>query len=220
MEQRNIDAYVATGRAKHATAGEAGKEVAATAVSAVGAPSSTQEVPALTRVGAESPHIPKLDAVEANLEATEKRNTDAYVATGRAEHATDAEAGEETVATAVSAVDAPSSTQDAPAPTRVEAMREKIKSGGYASPYRLRTQLPEPVFGQIKEARGFRQVLMRGVEKVRAEFALVCTAHNLLKLAQGRSLRIPAIATTCSKRIATTRSNRSRPSNLTDRDQL
>ena len=66
-------------------------------------------------------------------------------------------------------------------------MREKIKSGGYASPYRLRKQLPEPslCFGQIKEARGFRQFLMRGVEKVRAEFALVCTAHNLLKLAQG-----------------------------------
>ena len=207
MERRNIDAYVATGRAKHATDGEAEKEVAARAVSAVGAPSSTQEVPALTRVGAESPHIPMLDAVEANLgskpeqasadsgycseanlEATEKRNTDAYVATGRAQHATDAEAGEETAATAVSAVDAPSSTQDAPAPTRVEAMREKIKSGGYASPYRLRKQLPEPVFGQIKEARGFRQFLMRGVEKVRAEFALVCTAHNLLKLAQGRSL--------------------------------
>jgi hypothetical protein len=44
------------------------------------------------------------------------------------------------------------------------------------------------VFGQIKEARGFRQFLMRGVEKVRAEFALVCTTHNLLKLAQGGSL--------------------------------
>ena len=205
MERRNIDAYVATGRAKHATDGEAGKEVAATTPTAVGAPSSTQEIPALTGVGAESPHIPMLDAVEANLgskpeqtsagycseanlEATEKHNTDVYVATGRAKHATDAEAEEETAATAVSAVNAPSSTQDAPAPTRVEAMREKIKSGGYASPYRLRKQLPEPVFGQIKEARGFRQFLMRGVEKVRAEFALVCTAHNLLKLAQGRSL--------------------------------
>ena len=44
------------------------------------------------------------------------------------------------------------------------------------------------MFGQIKQARGFRQFLMRGLEKVRAEWALVCTAHNLLKLAQGRSL--------------------------------
>jgi Transposase DDE domain len=47
--------------------------------------------------------------------------------------------------------------------------------------------LPEPVFGQIKQARGFRRFLMRGLEKVGAEWAIVCTAHNLLKLAQGRS---------------------------------
>ena len=66
-------------------------------------------------------------------------------------------------------------------------MREKIKAGGYDSPYRLRKQLPEPVFGQIKQARGFRQFLMRGVEKVRGEWGMVCTAHNLSKLAQGWS---------------------------------
>jgi hypothetical protein len=57
-----------------------------------------------------------------------------------------------------------------------------------ASPYRLRKQLPEPVFGQIKQARGFRQFLLRGFEKVRAEWALICTTHNLLKLANGRIL--------------------------------
>ena len=74
------------------------------------------------------------------------------------------------------------------APTRVEAMRAKIKAGGHASPYRLRKQLPEPVFGQIKQARGFRQFLLRGIEKVRAEWAIVCTAHNLLKLAKGLKL--------------------------------
>ena len=67
-------------------------------------------------------------------------------------------------------------------------MREKIKSGGHGSPYRLRKQLPEPVFGQIKQARGFRQFLLRGLENVRAEWSIVCTAHNLLKLAQGRAL--------------------------------
>ena len=54
---------------------------------------------------------------------------------------------------------------------------------GHASPYRLRKQLPEPVFGQIKQARGFRQFLLRGFEKVRAEWAIICTVHNLLKLA-------------------------------------
>jgi hypothetical protein len=67
-------------------------------------------------------------------------------------------------------------------------MRAKIKAGGHDSPYRLRKQLPEPVFGQIKQARGFRQFLLRGIEKVRAERALVCTAHNLCKLAQSWSL--------------------------------
>jgi hypothetical protein len=64
-------------------------------------------------------------------------------------------------------------------------MRAKIKAGGHTSPYRLRKQLPEPVFGQIKQARGFRQFLLRGFEKVRAEWAIVCTVHNLLKLARG-----------------------------------
>ena len=64
-------------------------------------------------------------------------------------------------------------------------MREKIKAGGHESSYRMRKQLAEPVFGQIKQARGFRQFLMRGVEKAAAEWGLVCLAHNILKLAQG-----------------------------------
>jgi hypothetical protein len=54
-------------------------------------------------------------------------------------------------------------------------MRAKIKAGGYASPYRLRKQLPEPVFGQIKQARGFRQFLLRGLASVRAEWAIKIT---------------------------------------------
>src|SRR5258707_6241572 len=113
---------------------------------------------------------------EANLAALEARNIDAYVATGRARDA---------VAGKAEAPAAPPSTQPAGSPTRVEA---KIKAGGHASPYRLRKQLPEPVFGQIKQARGFRQFLMRGIDKVRAEWAIVCTAHNLLKLAHRRNL--------------------------------
>jgi hypothetical protein len=51
-------------------------------------------------------------------------------------------------------------------------MRAKIKAGGHVSSYRLHKQLPEPVFGQIKQARGFRQFLLRGFEKARAEWAL------------------------------------------------
>jgi len=117
---------------------------------------------------------------EANLEALANRNIDAYVATGRARDAVaDAVKGEAAAALAL---------EPAAVPTRVEAMRAKIKAGGHASPYRLRKQLPEPVFGQIKQARGFRQFLLRGFEKVRAEWAVVCTAHNLLKLAHRRSL--------------------------------
>lgn len=74
-----------------------------------------------------------------------------------------------------------------PKVSRVEAMRAKLKAGGHESPYRLRKQLPEPVFGQVKQARGFRQFLTRGLENVSGEWAIICTAHNLLKLAQGWS---------------------------------
>ena len=63
-----------------------------------------------------------------------------------------------------------------------QLMRKKIDDGGFETPYRLRKQVVEPVFGQIKQARGFRQFLLRGVEKVRAEWAMICTAHNLVKL--------------------------------------
>jgi hypothetical protein len=120
---------------------------------------------------------------EENLAGLEARSIDGYVATGRARDAVAGTAKDE-------AARAPSSTQPAETPTRVEAMRAKIKAGGHATPYRLRKQLPEPVFGQIKQARGFRQFLLRGFEKVCAEWALICTAHNLLKLANGRILSV------------------------------
>jgi transposase len=121
---------------------------------------------------------------EANLEALESRHIDGYVATGRARDAAKSEVAVE----AVEACAATNSPQPNKPPTRVEAMRAKIKAGGHSSPYRLRKQLPEPVFGQIKQARGFRQFLMRGFEKVKGEWAVICTVHNILKLAQGRSL--------------------------------
>ena len=40
----------------------------------------------------------------------------------------------------------------------------------------------EPVFGQIKQGRGLRQFLLRGLDRVKAEWLLICTGHNLLKL--------------------------------------
>ena len=68
----------------------------------------------------------------------------------------------------------------------VQRMRERLQQGGRRSRYRLRKQVVEPVFGQIKHGRGFRQFLLRGVEKVSGEWSLLCTAHNLLKLAAAR----------------------------------
>ena len=101
---------------------------------------------------------------ESNLEALRVREIDGYIATGRAKHPT-AENGK---------VGGP----------LTQAMRKKIADGGFETPYRLRKQIVEAVFGQIKQARGFRQFLLRGVEIVRAEWAMICTAHNLTKLAK------------------------------------
>ena len=123
----------------------------------------------------------------ANIEALETRGIDGYIASGRTKDTADG-AAEASMAAPPAGASATASPEPASAPTRVEAMREKIKAGGHDSPYRLRKQLPEPVFGQIKQARGFRQFLLRGLEKVQAEWSIVCTAHNLLKLAQRRTL--------------------------------
>ena len=48
-----------------------------------------------------------------------------------------------------------------------QKMRQKLKRAGYRSRYRLRKQIVEPVFGQIKQARGFRQFLLRGLRPCR-----------------------------------------------------
>ena len=101
---------------------------------------------------------------EANLEALAERDVSAYLATGRAKH--------------------PASVQRNIAGPLTKAMRDKLKRAGWRSRYRFRKQTVEPVFGPIKQARGFRQFLLRGIEKVRAEWALICTAHNLTKLAR------------------------------------
>lgn len=67
----------------------------------------------------------------------------------------------------------------------MQAMAETIRRAGRRSRYRLRKQVVEPVFDHIKRARGFRQFLLRGLTKVRGEWAMLCTAHNLLKLHKG-----------------------------------
>jgi len=102
---------------------------------------------------------------EANIQAMEDREIEAFIATGRQKH------GE-------AAADGGKSTTP-----KTEEMRKRLRDGGFDSPYRLRKQTVEPVFGQIKHARGFRQFLMRGIDKVSAEWAMLCTVHNILKLA-------------------------------------
>jgi len=101
---------------------------------------------------------------EANLAALAERDVSAYLATGRAKH--------------------PAQVKRTITGPLTQAMRDKLKRAGWRSRYRLRKQIAEPVFGQIKQARGFRQFLLRGIENVRAEWALICTAHNLTKLAR------------------------------------
>lgn len=58
-------------------------------------------------------------------------------------------------------------------------MRLKLERAGHRNRYRLRKQVVEPVFGTIKQARGFRQYLLRGIEKVAGEWSLICADHNL-----------------------------------------
>jgi len=104
----------------------------------------------------------------ANLRTVKRRRIDGYIATGRQKHGTRSATAKRPLA--------PGSL--------IAKMSTKLKRAGYRSRYRLRKQIVEPVFGQIKQARGFRQFLLRGIVKVSAEWALICTAHNLVKLAK------------------------------------
>ena len=63
-----------------------------------------------------------------------------------------------------------------------EAMARKLATKSGAAVYARRKVIVEPVFGQIKEARGFRRFLLRGLAKVRGEWSLIALTHNLLKL--------------------------------------
>jgi transposase len=109
-----------------------------------------------------------------NLAALEVGKIDAHIATGRQPHGAAAPAA-----------------RPAKPESRVAAMAAKLTAAGRQGPYRLRKQVVEPVFGQIKQARGFRQFLRRGLIQVQSEWSLICTVHNLLKLAAARSRRQP-----------------------------
>jgi len=104
---------------------------------------------------------------EDNLKELRRRHINGYIATGRQKH------GEATA----------SVERKVKLGAYAYAMWQKLRRGGHRSRYRLRKQTVEPVFGQVKQGRGFRQFLLRGVRKVAGEWSLICTAHNLLKLA-------------------------------------
>ena len=103
-----------------------------------------------------------------NLKALENKPVDIYIATGRQKHGKRGP-----------------SCKPGPLPQgakRVDKMARKLQTKAGATVYAARKSIVEPVFGQIKQARGFRQFLMRGIRKVRGEWALVCATHNILKM--------------------------------------
>ena len=106
---------------------------------------------------------------EANITAPELEDFNLYIPPDRQKHGDkvlpDEEKEEETEGLSVA-----------------DKMRNKLRTKSGHEIYRYRKAIVEPVFGQIKEARGFRRFSMRGMMKVKAEWTLVCLTHNLLKL--------------------------------------
>jgi len=105
-----------------------------------------------------------------HLESNEQpeRKIEAYIATGKQKH------GEHR-----------KPCKRGPLPkgaTRWDRMKRKLQTKAGKAIYAARKCVVEPVFGQIKQARGFRQFLLRGKRKVQGEWALVCLTHNILRL--------------------------------------
>jgi Transposase DDE domain len=105
---------------------------------------------------------------EANLKYLEKKKIEGFIATNRESYRDRQEPG-------------PRGPLPAGA-TRVDRMRRKLQTKTGAAIYSRRKTIVEPVFGQIKQARGFRQFLLRGLEKVQGEWSVICLTHNILKL--------------------------------------
>jgi transposase len=121
--------------------------------------------------GARSPIPAALDTGYFSAEAVaglEREGFDPHIATERQRHhhATETAASEPT----------------SEPTTAKEKMQAKLKTAAGRAVYARRKVIVEPVFGQIKEARGFRRFLLRGLERIRGEWRLVCLTHNLLKI--------------------------------------
>jgi transposase len=104
---------------------------------------------------------------EANVTDEQVKDVDLYVATGRDKHGVAVET---------------SSDPPPPGASPKEAMREKLRTEAGRAVYKMRKAIVEPVFGQIKEQRGFRRFSLRGKLNVNREWKLVCAVSNLLKL--------------------------------------
>ena len=115
-------------------------------------------------------------------EGMAERGFDPYMATGRQKHNQPLEPAKAACPSgeagpAATTAKKPTETQQAK-----EKMAQKVKTPQGRAIYARRKVIIEPVFGQIKEARGFRQFSLRGLDKVNGEWRLVCLTHNLLKL--------------------------------------
>jgi transposase len=120
-------------------------------------------------------------------EGLETQGYDPHLATGRQKHHA------ESVATVANAEPVGKPTKKTAAAAAKEAMAAKLRTPEGKAVYARRKVIIEPVFGQIKGARGFRRFLLRGLEKVRGEWCLVCLTHNLLKLWRYGSVLVESI---------------------------
>jgi hypothetical protein len=133
--------------------------------------------PAADESGARPPIPAVLDTgyfSAAAVGAMEREGFDPYIATARERHNT-------ATPTATAEPTATSAKPATPA-TPKQKMRAKLDTESGRALYAQRKTIVEPVFGQIKEARGFRRFLLRGLAKIRGEWRLVCLTHNLLKI--------------------------------------
>lgn len=137
-----------------------------------------QLVVVLTQIKENSGRLPEVVTADngymspAALTDESLKGTDLYIAPGREKS--------DTAAVAVDASNAPLNALKPKSP--LDEMRAKVRSEAGRAIYKRRKAVVEPVFGQIKQARGFRQFLLRGLEMVTAEWNLVALTHNLLKL--------------------------------------
>jgi hypothetical protein len=134
-------------------------------------PDSEHLAPMLDQVIANCDQAPAVASADSgyfsreNAGACAAHDVDAYIAVGR---------------------DPAKTSAASPEPTRAQqeraAMAAKLQTAEGKAIYARRKCIVEPVFGQIKQARGIRRFSFRGLEKVRAEWSFVCATHNLLKL--------------------------------------